>query len=313
MENEITIAVVIPMYNPGRQILRAIGSVLQQTVPANEVIVVDDGSSDGSAELVIKTFSGIRVVKQDNNGEGSARNLGVITASSKWIAFLDSDDFWLPNHLAVALGVIEKNPEASFVSTGCVRWSIDTPLVINQKLIKTDRVDYFQEQISDPEVVTSSSALVKKEVILNVGGFGSLRNHADTDMWERLALESEFARSTEVTAVYVHNSNGASAKFGQTLKSKSPNWEELLYLSKNLELVTTHQAKKSSERYQNRLKWLNVRILLSHNEFSLAKMKSQELTGDARIWERIGMYTVTRCSVRQLQLIVRLVKTIRNI
>lgn len=92
-------SVVIPTYNREKTINRAIDSVLAQTCPALEVIVVDDGSTDGTAERLATYGKKIRIIRCENNGASAARNRGVAEATGRWIAFHDSDDVWLPHKL----------------------------------------------------------------------------------------------------------------------------------------------------------------------------------------------------------------------
>lgn len=94
------VTALIPTYNRRRQVLSAIDSVLAQTAPVDEIIVVDDGSTDGTAEAVCSRHgSDVRVFRQGNAGVSAARNRGLREARGKWVAFLDSDDVWLPTKI----------------------------------------------------------------------------------------------------------------------------------------------------------------------------------------------------------------------
>lgn len=95
-----TISVVIPCFNGARFLPAAIDSVLAQTMPALEVIVVDDGSTDGSAAIAEAYGTPVRVIRQSNRGESVARNRGIDAAQGDWVAFLDADDSWLPEKLS---------------------------------------------------------------------------------------------------------------------------------------------------------------------------------------------------------------------
>ena len=113
-------SVVIPLYNKEQYICRAVDSVLNQTYEQFELIVVDDGSTDRSAELVenIKDDR-VRVIRQDNQGEGPARNSGVLAASNHWVAFLDADDAWLAALLALCIAVVAvEAPENAEIAPG---------------------------------------------------------------------------------------------------------------------------------------------------------------------------------------------------
>ena len=90
------VSVVIPTFNRGHTLNRAIDSVLGQTLLPSEIIVIDDGSTDGTEELISKEYSSVSYIKTDNRGVSAARNLGMKAAKSDWFAFLDSDDQWLP-------------------------------------------------------------------------------------------------------------------------------------------------------------------------------------------------------------------------
>jgi glycosyltransferase involved in cell wall biosynthesis len=109
------IAVIIPCYNRCRLLKRAIDSALAQTVRAGEIIVVDDGSTDNTRQLCATYGDQIKYVGQKNAGASVARNTGAMLARSSWIAFLDSDDYWTPCHLARMVKAIEKtHGEARF-------------------------------------------------------------------------------------------------------------------------------------------------------------------------------------------------------
>jgi len=99
MGNEPTISVVIPCYNGAKFLRDTLASVLAQTHPVLEVIVIDDGSTDDSAEIAASYGPPVRVIRQPNRGESVARNRGVRESRGEWIAFLDADDIWLPNRI----------------------------------------------------------------------------------------------------------------------------------------------------------------------------------------------------------------------
>ena len=95
------ISVIIPSYNRAHAISRALDSVVLQTLPAEEIIVVDDGSNDHSGQIIKEKYPHIRLLSQQHKGVSAARNLGITKAKGAWIALLDSDDVWLPNKLAL--------------------------------------------------------------------------------------------------------------------------------------------------------------------------------------------------------------------
>lgn len=116
VQTERLVSVIIPVFNCEAYLAEAIESVLAQTYSAIEIIVVDDGSTDGSADIA-KSFgnSGVRFCYQPNSGPGSARNRGVAMARGGLLAFLDADDMWLPNKLSLQTAALESNPKLDMI------------------------------------------------------------------------------------------------------------------------------------------------------------------------------------------------------
>src|SRR5258708_5666161 len=100
-------SVVIPTYNRCRMLSEAVASVLRQADPAIEIVVVDDGSSDGTADMLARDYPQVRAIFQANQGPAAARNRGIAASTGEWIAFLDSDDIWLGNKVALERSLLE--------------------------------------------------------------------------------------------------------------------------------------------------------------------------------------------------------------
>lgn len=111
------VSVIMPAYNRADTILRSIRSVQEQTVADWELIVIDDGSTDGTSDLVEGIDPRLVLIRQPNGGFVSARNAGLSAATGDHIAFLDSDDEWLPQHLELCLAFLDSHPHAAFVAT----------------------------------------------------------------------------------------------------------------------------------------------------------------------------------------------------
>jgi glycosyltransferase involved in cell wall biosynthesis len=112
------VSVVIPVFNQERLVVRAVESVLHQTYPAHEIIVVDDGSTDGTAEAVADLPAArgrVRYFRKSNAGASTARNRGIREATGNWVAFLDADDHWRPTLLALARAEIAAAPDVQFI------------------------------------------------------------------------------------------------------------------------------------------------------------------------------------------------------
>jgi glycosyltransferase involved in cell wall biosynthesis len=201
------ISVVIPLYNKGPHIAKTLDSVLAQTVPPAEIIVVDDGSTDEGAEIVRGYLDrGVRLVRQDNQGVSAARNRGLHEAQSEHVAFLDADDWWMPNHIATLSRLMEAYPHAGLYSTA--------NLILRDGLYFRVRSsyedgwsglvdDFFLRYSKGLSLVNSTTACVKRELLLGVGGFPNrVRRGEDIIAWCKLALDHAVAHAKIVTAVY---------------------------------------------------------------------------------------------------------------
>lgn len=184
------VSVIIPTYNRKNVLERAINSVLTQTFTDYELIVVDDGSDDGTLDLEIikKRKSLIYYRFSLNNGVSRARNFGVNHSKGKWIAFLDSDDEWMPQKLEIQTKWIKKNPEYRIVQTNEI-W------IRNGKQVNPPRTHHkFQGNLFDASLqrcmITPSSVMIERELFNEVGGFNeSIPACEDYDLWLRICCK----------------------------------------------------------------------------------------------------------------------------
>jgi glycosyltransferase involved in cell wall biosynthesis len=210
------VSVVIPLYNKGPYIARALNSVLAQTFQDFEVIVVDDGSTDDGA-AVVRGFDDprIRLIQQENQGVSAARNQGIEAARAELVAFLDADDEWLPGFLETIALLRRKFPEAGAYATA---FMIKSSNGIYQKQTFTGIPQgdwegiipsYFRSCASGMFPVRSSNVAIPREVFLNVGMFpvGEWWGE-DTDMWGRIALKYSIGFSSRYCAIYDESATG---------------------------------------------------------------------------------------------------------
>ncbi len=201
------ISVVIPTYNRARRVRRAIDSALAQTCRNFEVIVVDDGSQDETQSVLAHYGRRIRVIRQANKGPAAARNLGIREANHELIAFLDSDDVWVPEKLEIQRSILQ-DPRVVLSYTN---WTDSKD--------KTGR-DYFSSigfvLRDEPAVVEiplkvlartggcgiwTTTCVCRKSAVLRVGGFDErMRIAEDIRLWFRLAFEGKFAVTGRVLA-----------------------------------------------------------------------------------------------------------------
>lgn len=198
------VSVVIPTHNRADQIGPTLAGALRQTGVELEVIVVDDCSSDGpSAVLERMGDPRLRVLRhEENRGVGAARNTGIAEARREWIAFLDDDDVWAPNKLALQL-----SRSGDFVSTGAV--VVDEQLRPKRMLV-APRAASLASDLRRVNVVGSpSSVLVRRQVVADAGGFDARFSVlADWDLWLTLADRVEASARPEPLIAYVeHDEN----------------------------------------------------------------------------------------------------------
>lgn len=221
IKNTPTVSVIVPTYNRANLIARAIKSVLNQTYQNFEIIVVDDKSTDGTKE-VVKNFKDKRIkyicLKKNSGTSSKPRNVAIEKSQGKYIAFLDSDDEWLPEKLEKQIAVFQtKTPHTGVIYTGYfVRdWK--------GKVIGTATPKYrgiVDEKILISNFIGASTVMVKRECLAKVGGFDTnLPCCQDWDMWIKLSKHFEFDFIPENLVEYhMHNDGRTSANFQAVIK-----------------------------------------------------------------------------------------------
>lgn len=180
------VSVVIPLYNKQESIYNTVDSILTQTFTDFELVIVNDGSTDNSLEIV-KSIEDSRIVIVDkpNGGVSSARNAGIEKATSEWVSFIDADDYWDPHYLEMVKTAIEKYPAASVVVTNYKKGK-ENPYVKYQ--LEGYMTDYFLLAMKYNDIIWSSVITCKKECFENVGLFSNQFSYGeDLNMWSKLA------------------------------------------------------------------------------------------------------------------------------
>ncbi len=194
------ISVVIPTYNRLGYLREALESVLRQTHAADEILVVDDGSTDGTEAAISALPAPIRYIRQKNAGPAAARNRGLREAKGDWIAFLDSDDLWVPTKLAEQMDFLEKNPEVDFLFAHMVNFGPageDTePEILDQSVYtycRTHATDLrdFVNYLLRVNPVPTSTVIFRQSTIERVGYLREDIGYADDfQWWLRWALKT---------------------------------------------------------------------------------------------------------------------------
>jgi len=181
----MTVSVIVPTFNRRFMVMEAVASVLAQERVRMETIVVDDGSTDGTGEALKSLAGDVRYVFQPNAGVSAARNLGLKLSSGEWVAFLDSDDLWLPGKLAAQLDFFRKNPAFGICQTEEL-WVRGGRRVNPRKYHGKPR-GYCFSRLLERCLVSPSAVMLRRELLEEAGGFDeALPACEDYDLWLRL-------------------------------------------------------------------------------------------------------------------------------
>lgn len=215
-------SVVIPLYNKRLFIRRAADSVLGQTFKDFELIVIDDGSTDGSHEMLADIADPrFRLVRQANAGEGPARNTGIHEAVGEWVAFLDGDDMWLPGHLEELQQMRVAFPDAGLLGCGSVEAREGGDLKqLEQLPRRIEQIDYFVRASREIGFINASSVAVRRAIFEKAGGFGPFKVGADLECWARVALHNPVAVSNQRTAIYFRGTGGVMDKLSPVAEDR---------------------------------------------------------------------------------------------
>lgn len=202
MSSDMSVCVVIPAFNREATIARSVKSVLNQSLPADRLIVIDDGSTDRS--LDVARSAGADVLAQTNQGVASARNGGMRASGERWVAFLDADDEWHTDHLAT---IIPRIPGHVLAAT-------------NARRIPTRRLAGHPQphavQIGSRDVwwpqnpICTSATVIDRAAALKVSGFRPLSLGEDRDLWSRMLTKGTGVLLPEVTVNYFEHDQQAS-------------------------------------------------------------------------------------------------------
>jgi GT2 family glycosyltransferase len=193
-----SVSVVIPAWNVQAYIAGAIDSVLAQTRPADEIIVVDDGSTDNTAQIVRRYGTCVRYLRQPQTGAAEARNRGITEAAGRWIAFLDADDQWLPDKLARQMEMLARNPDIVWSYSNYLLRHTDTDRHTlshtSQQAIDLlagrDFFDDYWTAFAAGAPTSMTTMIVRRDILQVVGMFQPGRKWAqDADLGFRIAYQ----------------------------------------------------------------------------------------------------------------------------
>jgi glycosyltransferase involved in cell wall biosynthesis len=283
-----SISVIIPLFNKEKDIVKTLNSVCKQTYNDFEIIIVDDGSTDLSVEKIkIINDNRISIFSKNNEGVSIARNFGVEKAKSNFVAFLDADDYWHPNHLEKLLFLIRTYPNNDWFATSYEKKRTNvliTPMVspIFKKGENWSGVvgDFFENSLIDC-LACASSVCMKTDFFKSLNGFNSQTTHAeDIDLWIRAALLSPLVFSNEITARHnLEASNRSSKKllkerryvdFNKFNKEENKNSSLKKYLDLNrYSLAIIYKLHGDTHSFKNIISNVEIKNLNKKQQFLL--------------------------------------------
>ena len=280
--SNFTISVVMPSYNSMAYIAAAIDSVLRQTHPVTEIIVVDDGSIDATRDIVA-TYPEVIRVGQNHLGPSAARNKGVREARGQWIAFLDSDDLWHPQKIEKQILALAAYPAAAFCFSTLTSFHMEsgTPL-LNDTYVPSRLREWINRRVTkegwacgdvyrlllETNCVHTSSVLARRAALIDAGLFDETLVHGeDHDLWLRLARRwpAVFLKD-EISQYRIHSESISGELLGR---------EDLFYRS-SIQILSRHHSQFPS--------FSAAKALASaHNQYAVFQIKRQRWSEARRL------------------------------
>ncbi|MBR3698935.1 MAG: glycosyltransferase family 2 protein [Bacteroidales bacterium] len=258
-------SVVIPLYNKARYVAKAIGSVLSQTYTDYELVIVDDGSQDNSAEIAMQTIEGhdnCCFFKQENAGVSMARNNGVAASHGDYLCFLDADDWWEPTFLEEMSGLIAEFPDAGIYGANYTivnetkRKTRVAKIGVEDGFVK-GYINYCQVYAKTMAMpLTSSSVAIPKRVFCEYGGFPQgVKLGEDFVLWIHVALKYKVAFLNKPLSYYNQDVNAENRGIGKLYKPE----EHMLWNLADLEPVESQNSE-----YKHLIDSLRVNALMPY-------------------------------------------------
>jgi glycosyltransferase involved in cell wall biosynthesis len=290
-------SVIIPAFNAGRFIRRTIDSVLAQTYQDYEVIVVDDGSTDNTAEQVKGHGAKVRYIYQQNAGGDAARNTGIVAAKGEWIALLDHDDEWLPEKLQLQIELLNRHPDLRWCGSNYCKASYDRRAVAKdvEALVKAlgNRAyfeNFFAALYEYRVNFAPSTMLIRRDVFDEVGLFRSLYC-ADIDMWLRIAYRFPAIGYLPQVLAVLHVVAQDATSTGIRLKAKRGAVRELV--AQHLELAREYGMLREFEPLAKRYMRLQLITTLYHGFQAESRLVVGEYRDFFPWYWRAAVYALT--------------------
>ncbi len=296
------ITVVIPAYNAAAFIRRTIDSVLAQTYDDYEVVVIDDGSSDGTSDIVESYGGKVRCIRQENAGDGAARNRGIAEARGQWIAFLDHDDEWQREKLQDQMALLERNPRLRWCGANFWRACGDRRSLAgdSEKLeAAMGGREYFQDFFDAVAnrgcALVTASIMVHRDVFEEVGVFEtSWPLAADFDMWWRIAYRHPEIGYIPRPLATMHLGDLDTAGSRRHMRGKKGD-EARRLIRKHLKLSEREGARDRFNPMARKVLRKSLATTIYHGFKTDARETVRDFAEFFNWYERAGTYLLTVC------------------
>lgn len=225
MANNISISVICPAYNSGNFIIETLNSLKDQTELPNEIIIIDDGSTDDTL-LKVNDFKNnncnlnISLIQQNHLGPGAARNTGILNSTSEWIAFIDSDDIWYNNKINISKKYIQNYPKINFFCHNENHIDLNKKIKSIDYSIGFDYLKDYSKQIYTKNYFSTSAIICKKNLLQENLFNINLSSAQDYELWLRLSNKMEPLFITEILGEYrMRLGNISTTKFWRRFKN----------------------------------------------------------------------------------------------
>jgi glycosyltransferase involved in cell wall biosynthesis len=263
------VSVVIPTYNTLPYLKQTLESVLAQTHAPLEVLVVDDGSTDGTPDVAQAFGEPVRVIRQQNRGVCRARNRGFQASRGEFVCFLDHDDYWYPWKLALQLQALQSHPEVAVVFTDFKPWLPQNGAFADPRELGSAQAPALD---IDPDLsgwiyhrllltcwALTSTTLIRRSAFEQVGGFDEALPYAeDWDLWLRLCRQHQFLRLRAASTLYRQHPNQGNRKL-----------RDIDYRSELLESASRRWGLRSADGRSIDAKVFHERLARYHMQFGL--------------------------------------------
>ncbi|MGR8931563.1 MAG: glycosyltransferase family 2 protein [Gammaproteobacteria bacterium] len=216
------ISAIIPAYNSASFITDAIASIRAQTAPVDEIIIIDDGSTDNTEQIVANLTNSIVYYKQTNQGPSAARNKGIEIAKGDWIAFLDADDQWTIEKIRRQQQILATYPSLHLIAGDMAEIAVDDTILVDSVLAKHHLLDSFNalggkpipnalSRLIEKNFIPTGTVLAKRSTLLEAGLFNTeIRFGEDLELWAKIAAKYPIACLPEVLMLRRQHGNNAT-------------------------------------------------------------------------------------------------------